>query len=76
MGCLLQPRYIPLGPNGLYSVSQIYFVPIDTFPLDVVRRLAEFYRIKYGLDVILLSSPRPAMVEPAFNANRNLYRKV
>ena len=71
--CLLQPPYVPLGLNGLYGVGQIYFVPIGDFPLDVVKSLVDFYRNKYGLDVIVLSSPRPEMVEPAFNADRKQY---
>ena len=71
--CLLQPRYVPLGLNGLHGVGQIYLIPIGTFPLDVVKRLVEFYRIKYELDVIVLSSPQPEMIAPAFNADRNQY---
>lgn len=68
-----QPRHVPLGPAALHGSGQVYFVPIGTFPSDVVKRLAVYYREKYGLHIAVLSAPRQEIVAQAFNEKRGQY---
>lgn len=65
-----QSRHVPLGPAALHGFGQVYFVPIGTFPSDVVKRLAVYYREKYGLPIAVLSAPRQEIVAQAFNEKR------
>lgn len=73
VACLIQEPYVPLGPNALQGIGQIYFVPIDTFPQDVLNRLKTYYWNKYGLSISVLPAPLPAVVAHAFNEERGQY---
>jgi predicted Zn-dependent protease len=68
-----QPRHVPVGPAALHGSGQVYFVPIGTFPSDVVEKLVVYYREKYGLPISVLSAPRPEIVAQAFNEKRGQY---
>lgn len=73
VACLIQERYIPRGPNSLHGIGEVYFVPIGTFPQDVLNRLVNYYQDKYGLSISVLSPPLPALVARAFNEEREQY---
>jgi len=68
-----QPRAVPLGPDALHGVGRVYFVPINTFPSDVLERLVAYYLEKYDLNISVLSAPRPEVVSRAFNEERGQY---
>lgn len=73
VACLIQEPYVPVGLNALQGIGQVYFVPIGTFPQDVLNRLVTYYRNKYGLNISVLSAPQPAVVAQAFNEERGQY---
>lgn len=73
VACLIQERYVPLGPSSLHGIGEVYFVPIGTFPQDVLNRLVNYYQDKYGLSISVLSAPLPETVEHAFNEERGQY---
>jgi predicted Zn-dependent protease len=69
--CLLQPEHVPLNIKQLTGSGQVYFVPFDGFPRTSLEALAQYYREKYGLTIVvgdnLASSPS------AFNATRKQF---
>lgn len=73
VACLIRERYVPLGPSSLHGIGKVYFVPIGTFPQDVLNRLVNYYQNKYGLSISVLSPPLPAIVSHAFNEERRQY---
>jgi len=71
IACLFQGEYVPAEKSKLHGSGQIYFVPLQTFPTDVLKRFVSFYRNKYGMSISIL--PAVPLPSGAFNLERKQF---